>query len=80
KANHYAHKAARVGTVGISSDVPDAIEKLRAELANIEPSQERMKEFNKIIRTNKPKEAQIAALMATGFTAAQLVEMMKPDC
>lgn len=80
KANHYADKAASVGTAGISSDVPDAIEKLRAELANIETSQERMKEFNKIIRTNKTKEAQIAALMATGFTADQLVEMMTPDC
>ncbi|WP_198421435.1 DUF3560 domain-containing protein, partial [Xylella fastidiosa] len=80
KANHYADKAASVGTGGISSDDPDAIEKLRAELANIEASRERMKEANKIIRTNKPKEAQIAALMAKGFTADEAAEIINPNC
>ena len=43
KAKHYEQKAASVGTGGISSDDPDAIEKLRAELANMEAAQERMK-------------------------------------
>ncbi|RWA36905.1 DUF3560 domain-containing protein [Xylella fastidiosa] len=79
KANHYADKAASVGTGGISSDDPDAIEKLRAELANIEASQERMKEANKIIRSKKTEEEKIVALMATGFTADQVAEVIKPD-
>ena len=46
KAAHYEQKAASVGTGGISSDDPEAIEKLRAELASIEQSQERAAEFH----------------------------------
>lgn len=79
KASHYADKAASVGTGGISSDDPDAIEKLRTELANMEASQERMKAANKAIRTNKTKEAQIVALVAEGFTEDQAAEAVKPD-
>jgi len=36
KAKHYAEKAAAVGTGGISSDDPDALDKLRAELASVD--------------------------------------------
>ena len=38
--------------------------KLRAELANVEQAQERMKAANKAIRTHKTEEARIAALEA----------------
>lgn len=79
KADHCASKAASVGTGGISSDDPDAIEKLRAELASMEASQERMKAANKAIRAHKTTEAQIAALVAVGFTEAQAAEAVKPD-
>jgi hypothetical protein len=79
KASHYEQKAASVGTGGISSDDPDAIQKLRTELENLEQSQERMKAANKIIRTHKTVEAQVAALIADGFTEAQAAEMVKPD-
>ncbi|MEX3614690.1 MAG: DUF3560 domain-containing protein [Burkholderia gladioli] len=40
KATHYAAKTAAVGTGGISSDDPQAIEKLRAELDKMKSSQE----------------------------------------
>lgn len=79
KASHYASKAASVGTGGISSDDPDAIKKLRAELASAEKSQEMMKAANKAIRANKTPEAQTAALVALGFTEAQAAETIKPD-
>ena len=79
KAEHYAQKAASVGTGGISSDDPDAIKKLRAELESAEKSQERMKAANKAIRANKTPETQVAALVALGFTEAQAAEAVKPD-
>ncbi len=79
KAKHYERKAASVGTGGISSDDPDAIEKLRAELASMETVQARMKAANKAIRSNKSPDRQAAALVALGFTEAQAAELMKPD-
>lgn len=50
KANHYAAKAAGVGTGGISSDDPAAVEKLSAKLAKAEANQEFMRAVNKIIK------------------------------
>lgn len=79
KAEHYAQKAASVGTGGISSDDPEAIKKLRSELENCQASQERMKAANAAIRKHKTPEAQTAALMAQGFTEAQAAECIKPD-
>jgi len=79
KAEHYESKAASVGKGGISSDDPAAIEKLRAELAHMEQSQERMKAANKAIRSHKTPEARIAALVAQGLTEAQATELLKPD-
>nr|WP_324250488.1 DUF3560 domain-containing protein [Pseudomonas syringae] len=79
KAKHYEQKAASVGTGGISSDDPDAIHKLRAELEGCEQSQERMKAANKAIRTHKATDAQIAALVVLGFDEKQAGELVKPD-
>lgn len=79
KAKHYESKAAAVGTGGISSDDPEAIDKLRAELAQLEQAQERMKAANKAIRANKTPEGQIAALVGLGFKEAQAAELVKPD-
>ncbi|MCF3643220.1 DUF3560 domain-containing protein [Rhizobium sp. TRM95111] len=79
KAKHYAGKAAAVGTGGISSDDPDAIDKLRAELAKMEAAQEQMKAANKAIRTNKTPEAQTVALVALGFKEASAVKLLEKD-
>lgn len=45
-AEELAGRAASVGTAGVSSDDPDAIEKLREKLAGMEAEQERMKAYN----------------------------------
>lgn len=79
KAKHYEQKAARVGTGGISSDDPSALEKLRSELDGLQRSQELMKAANKAIRANRTTETQTAALVALGFTHSQAVEAIKPD-
>lgn len=79
KAAHYADRAARVGTGGISSDDPDAIEKLRAELAALEVTQDRMKKANKAIRMNHTPEAQLAALVAQGYSEVDAQDLLKPD-
>lgn len=79
KATHYADKAASVGAGGISSDDPEAIHKLRVDLANIEELQERMKAANKAIRTHKDPDDQTSALLALGFTHEQAAEAIKPD-
>lgn len=79
KAKYYAARAASVGTGGISSDDPDAIKKLRAELEGVEASQARMKAVNKAIRSKKTTELQIGALVAEGFTEDQAKDLVKPD-
>ena len=68
KAEYYAQKAASVGTGGISSDDPSAIEKLRAELVKLECSQEKMKAGNKLVK--KGDRAGLAALLGISSEAA----------
>lgn len=79
RADHYAQKAAAVGTGGISSDDPDALVKLRREVEALETTQARMKAANKAIRTHKTPEAQLAALVAQGFTETQAGKLLEKD-
>ena len=79
KATHYAKKAASIGSGGISSDDPDAIDKLRAELASLERAQVSMKAANKAIRANKTPETQLAALVVLGFTEARATQLLEKD-
>jgi hypothetical protein len=53
KADYYAEKAASVGKGGISSDDPEAIDKLREKLADLEQAQATMKAANKICKSKK---------------------------
>lgn len=55
KADYYERKAKGVGKAGISSDDPDAIEKLRAKLKSLEAHQEYMKIINKIHKAYESK-------------------------
>lgn len=80
KAEHYEGKAASVGHGGISSDDPDALQKLRARLEEMERSQALMKAANQAIRRHKTDEARIAALVALGFTDANAQKLVRPDC
>lgn len=49
-ADEVAGHAASVGTGGISSDDPEAVQKLKAELAPIEAKQAQMVQVNKLVR------------------------------
>lgn len=79
KAKHYEDKAASVGHGGISSDDPDALQKLRAKLEEMENSQAMTKAANQAIRRHKTDEARAAALVALGFTEANAQTLIKPD-
>jgi hypothetical protein len=79
KAEHYARKAAAVGSGGISSDDPEAIAKLQAELAHMQASQEKMKAVNKAIRSGKTPEARLAAVMALGIDEAAAAKLLEKD-
>jgi hypothetical protein len=57
KADYYANKAESVGKAGISSDDPEAIEKLKIKLAKLEDLQTDFKEKNaeaKALKLEKP--------------------------
>lgn len=67
-----------VGTGGISSDDPNAVEKLKAKLASLERSQAQMKAANAAIRM-KDKEAGDAKLASMGYSKKDIDELRKPD-
>lgn len=50
KAQHYENKAAGVGKGGISQDDPDALDKLRTKISDLEKRQDFMKQVNKQFR------------------------------
>jgi hypothetical protein len=79
KAAQLAQKAASVGTGGISSDDPEAIEKLQKELDAAIENQEMMKASNRAIRANRP-EAQKAALVALGLAESSAEKILTPGC
>jgi hypothetical protein len=74
KAKHYAEKAASVGTGGISSDDPAAVEKLKGELAKLETLQETMKKANALVRKNDRE-----GLAALGFSETRIAQLFTPD-
>jgi hypothetical protein len=79
KAEYYAQKADSVGKGGISSDDPEAVLKLRAELVKCENSQALMKSANKVIRSGKAVEVKTAALVELGFTEALATTLQGKD-
>jgi hypothetical protein len=79
KAKHYEDKAASVGMGGISGDDPEAIDKLRVQLENLERGQESMKAANAAIRRGKNEGEKIAALVALGFNEWSARKLLEPD-
>lgn len=79
KSEQLAAKAAAVGTGGISSDDPDAVKKLRAELEAAEQKQAYMKACNKAIRSGKTEDAQLQALAKLGVSESKARELITPD-
>lgn len=78
KADYYERKAESVGKGGVSSDDPDAIEKLQKQLDKAVETQELMKAANKVLRKHKEPEAQKAALIAQGFREDVAAEIVSP--
>lgn len=79
KAEYYENKAAAVGRGGISSDDPDAIEKLQKQLDAAVKTQELMKAANKAIRASKTPDSMLAALLKAGLSETVAAEIMKPN-
>lgn len=81
KAEYLERRAASVGTGGISSDDPEAIQKLQKQLKGIRKSQELMKKANAVIRKYKGNEdAQVEGILALGvFTNQQAKDLIAPD-
>lgn len=69
KAAYYEEKAEKVGHSGISSDAPDALERLEKKLVKREAAQAWMKEVNKAFRKGDD------ALLAPGMTQAEIDKM-----
>lgn len=71
-------KIRSVGTGGISSDDPQAVEKLEAKLAALEKHQEMMKAANAAIRMKDPAKGD-AKLAELGYTPEDIAKLRKPD-
>jgi len=80
KAKAAQARADRIGTGGISSDDPSALDKLRSKVANLEASHKAMVQANRIIRKSGSQEAKIPELVALGFSAEQAARLFVPDC
>ncbi len=74
QAETLQQRAAAVGTAGVSSDDPEAIAKLISKLAKLEEDVARMKSANAALRREDH-----AALVALGFTEAQIIKLREPD-
>ena len=68
-----ADRSERIGA--ISSDDPEAVEKLREKLAGIERDRGRMVQANRAVRSQSPREA----LAALGFSEALIDKALTPD-
>lgn len=82
EAGELAARAAAVGSGGISSDDPDAPDKLRERIAKLKETQEKMKAANAAIRKSSgwPVEGQIGAIVtATGLSEAAAAKLLQPD-
>lgn len=71
-------KIRSVGTGGISSDDPQAVEKLEAKLAALEKHQEMMKAANAAIRMKDPAKGD-AKLAELGYTPEDIAKLREPD-
>lgn len=79
KARELAARADAVGNAGVSSDDPEAVVKLRAQLVELEASQATMKKCNAIIRKNGGNAAGcLLTLQAEGLTESQAAELLAP--
>lgn len=72
-------RAAAVGGGGVSSDDPEAVQKLKAQLAGLKATQERMRAANAAIRRGKDEPKRIALLVELGFSETEARTLLTPD-
>ena len=77
KADYYDQKAESVGKGGISSDDPDAIEKLRKKVESLKAYQEHMKSANRAIRMKDTAKGNVK-LAEMGFTEEDIAKLREP--
>jgi hypothetical protein len=80
KAEYYENKAKNVENSNvISSDDPEAIDKLKNKLKRLQANQELMKSANKIIKNRfLPEVEKVEQLQNLGLTEKQSIEIMSP--
>ena len=74
KAGELAARADGVGTGGIASNDPEALEKLQERVGQLQAKQEHMKAVNKAIRSGNDQP-----LLELGMTAGQIELLKEPD-
>ncbi|WP_318493491.1 DUF3560 domain-containing protein [Photobacterium leiognathi] len=80
KADHYAMKAASVGSGGIASDDPEAINKLQLKLDKLVAKQDRMKKVNAILRSKKlSREEKYQKVKELGLSKVLFEELLNGD-
>jgi len=81
KAGELESRAASIGTGGIASDDPEAIQKLKAKLTSLETSQETMKAVNNVIRSKHMSDAdKIEYMVKTHrFSECAAKKVLEPD-
>ena len=78
EAEYYQNKAQSVGTGGISSNDPDAAQKITVKLERLKKLQEHMKVVNKAVRLKNIEKGN-AQLKELGLSDEQIQEVRKPD-
>lgn len=81
RAKELRARANGVGHAGISSEDPEAVDKIAAKVAKLEADQARMKAVNAAIRRHKKAgpDAQVAALVELGFGEGVARKLLEPD-
>ena len=82
KADYLESRAESVGSAGIASDDPEAIQKLKSKLDSLVKSQEVMKSINKVVRSSHMSDSdKIEYVRETHqLTQQQAQKLLEPDC
>lgn len=78
KAEYYENKINSIGKNGISSDDPNAIDKLNNKLKSLQEVQEKMKKANKLIKKINDELELISELVKLGFSETTAKEVITP--
>lgn len=79
KAEYYADRAETVeNNHAISSDDPNALERLQEKLEGLQRNQELMKKCNKILKSKKTDAEKVTMLMEFGLKESTAIEILKP--